>query len=151
MPSVVVFPSTQTSHFDYLRILQKVHSPSMTTLKLLSSPWTTSSVCATVYRASSCVSLSNLCRTASISLSPINLLANFSAQQSNREYLIATSHLLNRPCLISFVASASTESTSAIILTMMSDIVGGKDIFSVYIWKRLRKFSTHSKRSASAS
>src|SRR6266403_1940782 len=131
MPSVVVLPSTQTSHFNRLRILQKVHSPSMTTFKLLNSPWTTSSVCATVTRASSCVSRSNLRRTASMLLSPSNFLANFSVAQSTREQMMATSHLLNRPCLISFVASASTESTSIIILTMMSDIVGDTDIFSV--------------------
>jgi hypothetical protein len=40
-------------------------------------------------------------------------------------------HLLSRPCLICFVASASTESTSTIILIMISDIVGDSEIFSV--------------------
>jgi hypothetical protein len=34
------------------------------------------------------------------------------------------SHLLNRPCLICFVAKESTESTSTIILTIISDIKG---------------------------
>jgi hypothetical protein len=37
---------------------------------------------------------------------------------------IAIAHLLNRPCLICFVARASTESNSAMILTMISVIIG---------------------------
>jgi len=39
----------------------------------------------------------------------------------SNDYLMA--HLLNRPCLICFVAKASTESNSAIILMMRSVII----------------------------
>ena len=37
---------------------------------------------------------------------------------------IVIAYLLNRPCLICFVARASTESSSIIILTMISVIIG---------------------------
>ena len=134
IPSVDALPSTRTSLVNYLTNPQLEftrHAPSMTTLILLNSPWTTSSVWATVSRASSWVSRSSLCRTASMSLSPSNFLANFSAQHSTREELMRGSHLLNRPWLICFVARASTESTSTIILTMISDMAEDNEIFSV--------------------
>ena len=65
--------------------LRKIDTPSITTLRVSKSPWTTSSVCAEVTRASSWVSRSSLCKTASTSLSPSNFLANFSIARSNKE------------------------------------------------------------------
>lgn len=105
--------------------------PSMTTFKLLTRPWTTSRVCAAVTRASSWVSRSNLCSVASISLSPNSFFANFAVPCKAYWFLFTTNHLLKRPCLICLVATASTPSTSAIIFTRMSDMVGASGICSV--------------------
>ena len=57
---------------------RKDSAPSMTIFILPTRPWTTPKVCAAVIRASSWVNRSNLPRTASISLSPINFFPNFS-------------------------------------------------------------------------
>ena len=43
---------------------------------------------------------------------------------SHVTHIYLTAHLLIRPCLICFVAKASTESDSTIILTMRSIIIG---------------------------
>ena len=51
----------------------------------------------------------------------------FCGKLDHRNY-VHMSDLLKRPCLIWFVANESTESTSTIILMMISDIEGEKGI-----------------------
>jgi hypothetical protein len=57
---------------------------------------------------------------------------------------------LDRPCLISFVASANVVSTSIIILTTISSIAG-VGVIRVYISRQLRKCSIDSSKSTRAS
>ena len=57
---------------------------------------------------------------------------------------------LVRPCFISFVAIAKTFSTSTIILTMIS-VIASFGLTSVYVSRRLKKFSIRSKMSMRAS
>ena len=98
-------------------------APSITTFILPTRPWTTPKVCATVIRASSWVNRSNLWSTDSISLSPNSFFANFSVAHWDAVSIYVTACLLNRPWLICFVARASTESNSTIILMMISVII----------------------------
>ena len=46
----------------------------------------------------------------------------------DKSYYLITGDLLRRPCLIWFVAKESTDSTSTIILMIISDIEGEKGI-----------------------
>ena len=64
-------------------------------------------------------------------LSPNNLCMNFSVQRLVGEDQHAVCHVLTRPCLRCFVASASTWRTSVMTFTMISDIIGDSGIFSV--------------------
>jgi hypothetical protein len=55
---------------------------------------------------------------------PQQLLHKFLCDILSMGNVYLTAHLLNRPCLICFVANASTESNSTIILMMRSIIIG---------------------------
>ena len=55
---------------------------------------------------------------------PPQFLQEFLCDTLRMAEVYATMHSLNRPCLICFVARASTESNSAIIFTMTSVIMG---------------------------
>jgi hypothetical protein len=52
------------------------------------------------------------------------LLHKFPCDTLSMGNVYLTAHLLNRPCLICFVAKASTESKLTIILMMRSTIIG---------------------------
>jgi hypothetical protein len=54
---------------------------------------------------------------------PPQILHEFLCDTLSINNVYLTAHLLNRPCLICFVAKASTESNSTIILTMRSVII----------------------------
>jgi hypothetical protein len=79
MWSIDTLPSTRISLVNHLKQNQVKIAPSMTTFKLLRSPWITFSVGATVTRASFGVSPSNFCRMTAMQISPLNLSPNFSA------------------------------------------------------------------------
>ena len=109
----------------------KHRTPSMISFTLPTRPWTRPNVSATPIRASSSVNFFNLWSTSSISLSPSSFLANFSVARrvTKQRILYAIMHLLNRLSLICLVASASTESNSTIIFTIIPVIIGVSWIF----------------------
>jgi hypothetical protein len=105
------------------------HPPSMTTFILFKRPWTIAKVCATVMRASSCVSRSSLFSIVSISLSPNNFFANCSATRSEVvAYDYRRPCLLSRPLPICFFATASIEINSTMIFATISIIRGSREI-----------------------
>ena len=98
--SVDALPSNRTSgQKNICDQSRNYYAPSITTFILPTRPWTTPKVSATVIRASSWVNRSNLWRTASISLSPINFFVNFSCSTLNHGQRICGSALTKPPLL----------------------------------------------------